>query len=45
MMNWLTMGGYGVYVWGSFGMVVVCLLIEMVSVRMRFKAVENENQA
>ncbi|MET3106257.1 heme exporter protein CcmD [Oxalobacteraceae bacterium GrIS 2.11] len=38
MSNWLAMGGYGLYVWGSVGMVLACLAVELISVRMRFKA-------
>ncbi len=43
-MNWSSwsefaaMGGYGVYVWGSFGVVAVALGIEMVAVRARRRA-------
>ena len=38
-MNWhsasefFDMGGYGLYVWGSYGMALLCILIEIVSVR------------
>ena len=34
-MNWgslnefLAMGGYGLYVWGSYGMVVLCVFLEV----------------
>ena len=33
------MGGYGLYVWGSFGVTAAALLIEVVLVRQRFSAV------
>ncbi|WP_347247885.1 heme exporter protein CcmD [Zoogloea sp.] len=41
-MNWgsagefFAMGGYGLYVWGSFGVTAAALLIEVVLVRQRF---------
>ena len=34
-MNWgglnefLAMGGYGLYVWGSYGMTVICIFLEV----------------
>ena len=40
-MNWNTsseffaMGGYGLYVWGSYGVVLACMLLEPVLVRRR----------
>ena len=43
-MNWgsagefFAMGGYGLYVWGSFGVTAAALLIEGVLVRQRFAA-------
>ena len=39
-MNWgslnefLAMGGYGLYVWGSYGMVALCIVIEIFSLNM-----------
>ena len=27
--NFLAMGGYGFYVWGSYAMVVLCVLLEV----------------
>ena len=38
-MNWsslnefLAMGGYGLDVWGSYGMVLLCILIEVISLK------------
>jgi heme exporter protein D len=38
-MNWgslnefLAMGGYGLYVWGSYGMALLCILVEVVSLK------------
>jgi heme exporter protein D len=43
-MNWSSfadfaaMGGYGLYVWGSFGMCALVLAGEMLSLRMRRRA-------
>ena len=43
-MNWsswsefVAMGGYGFYVWGSFGMTAVVIVGELVSLRARRKA-------
>ena len=28
MLEWLAMGGYALYVWGSFGMTAACMLLE-----------------
>ncbi len=41
MMNWqsfdqfLQMGGYGLYVWGSYGMTLLVLVAEVLAVRQR----------
>ncbi len=54
-MNWQTadqfwaMGGYGLYVWGSYGVAMVCMLLEPVLARQRHKAAlqrlsENDKQ-
>jgi heme exporter protein D len=38
-MNWgsldafLAMGGYGFYVWGSYGVTALCILLEIVSLK------------
>lgn len=40
-MNWgsmsefLAMGGYGLYVWGSFGMTALAIVIELAGLRAR----------
>jgi heme exporter protein D len=40
-MNWgslqafLDMGGYGLYVWGSYGVAALCIVIELVALRAR----------
>ncbi len=42
-MNWsgwsefVNMGGYAFYVWGSLGTVLVCLALELAGLRRRFK--------
>ncbi|MET0540925.1 MAG: heme exporter protein CcmD [Variovorax sp.] len=33
--NFWTMGGYGLYVWGSFGMVAAIVLVEVWQLRAR----------
>jgi heme exporter protein D len=50
-MNWsnfsefAAMGGYGLYVWGSFGVTAVVLIGEMVSLRARRKALRQLDEA
>lgn len=45
-MNWggvsefFAMGGYGLYVWGSYAVTLVCIAIELASLAMRRRAVE-----
>ena len=34
-MEFLAMGGYGFYVWGSYGMTALVLAVELVSLRAR----------
>lgn len=36
--GFIAMGGYGLYVWGSVGMVVFCLIVEQIGLRVRFKS-------
>jgi heme exporter protein D len=36
--EFLAMGGYGVYVWGAFGMTALVMAIEMASLAARRKA-------
>jgi heme exporter protein D len=35
MMEFLSMGGYAWYVWGSYGVAALCFLIELVLLRKR----------
>ena len=37
--EFIAMGGYGLYVWGSLGMVAVALALEVASVRQRRRAI------
>jgi heme exporter protein D len=37
--EFFAMGGYGLYVWSSFGMCAVVLLLEPLSIRARKKAI------
>jgi len=39
-MDFLSMGGYGFYVWGAFGVTAVCIVIEVASVRARMRAAQ-----
>lgn len=36
------MGGYGLYVWGSFGLTTLVMLLEMIQTRMQRKKLERE---
>jgi heme exporter protein D len=33
MIEWLKMGGYGFFVWGSYGMLAVAIIIELMLLR------------
>ena len=35
--EFLAMGGYGFYVWGSYGMVVLCIFLEVLSLTIKTK--------
>ena len=43
-MNWgrasefFAMGGYGLYVWGSYAVTLLCIAIELASLRLRRRA-------
>ena len=39
LMEFLDMGGYALYVWGSFGVTAVCMIAEPLLLRSRRKAV------
>ena len=36
--DFLAMGGYGFYVWGSYGVAALAIVVEIVSVRARRRA-------
>jgi heme exporter protein D len=36
--NFWAMGGYGLYVWGSYGLMLLVFVIEIISLRARRKA-------
>ena len=46
-MNWgsvsefFAMGGYGLYVWGSYGMMAVAIVLELIVLAARRRAVRN----
>jgi len=47
-MNWsefFAMGGYGLYVWGSYGMAALVLVFNVLSARRREKSVRRELEA
>lgn len=51
MMYWnsvdefLAMGGYGLYVWTSFGITVLCMAGEVLVIRRRFRALAGAARA
>jgi heme exporter protein D len=40
--DFLAMGGYGLYVWGSFGVTALVMAGEMLSLRLRRRALAND---
>ena len=40
--QFIAMGGYGLYVWGSFGMCIVVLTVEVALLAARRSALRNE---
>ena len=42
MTEFIAMGGYGLYVWGSFGMCIVVLTVEVALLAARRSALRNE---
>ncbi len=40
--DFLAMGGYGLYVWGSFAMTAIVLAAELWSLRLRRRALSQE---
>ena len=37
MIEWLKMGGYGFFVWGSYGVLAIAIVIELVALGRRSK--------
>lgn len=35
--EFLAMGGYGLYVWTSFGVTALCMAVEVASIRRRYR--------
>ena len=33
MMEFFAMGGYGLYVWGSYGVAAICIIIEVLALK------------
>jgi len=42
MTEFLSMGGYGVYVWGAYGVTALAIAIEVISVRARWRAAKKQ---
>ena len=42
MMDFLSMGGYGFYVWGAYGVTALAILIEVIGVRARLRAAQRQ---
>ncbi|HNT38734.1 MAG TPA: heme exporter protein CcmD [Rubrivivax sp.] len=40
--DFLAMGGYGLYVWGAFGVTALALLLELLALRGRRRRLEDE---
>jgi len=45
LQDFLSMGGYGFYVWTSFGLTFICFTLELVLLRKRAKGLTSEGQA
>jgi heme exporter protein D len=41
--EFVAMGGYGLYVWTSFGLTALCMLWEVLSLRRRYAAAKTGN--
>ena len=42
--DFIAMGGYGLYVWGSFGMALVAIVAELVQLAARRRALSRDPQ-
>ena len=43
--NFLAMGGYGVYVWGAYGVTLLCIGIELWALSRRWRRAQMEDSA
>lgn len=43
--EFLAMGGYGFYVWTSFGVTALCMTVEVATIRRRYRAVRQADRA
>ena len=42
MMEFFAMGGYGLYVWGAYGVTALAIALEVVSVRARWRTARKQ---
>ncbi len=42
MRDWLHMGGYGFYVWSSYGMLALAVVVELIALRQRRRAAQRQ---
>jgi heme exporter protein D len=40
--DFLSMGGYGFYVWGAYGVTALAIALEIISVRARWRAAKKQ---
>lgn len=43
--EFLSMGGYGLYVWTAFGITAICMAVEVWTIRHRFKVLSKASRA
>jgi heme exporter protein D len=41
--DFFAMGGYGLYVWGSYGVTIALVVMELVSLVLRRRALQNKS--
>lgn len=42
--EFIAMGGYGLYVWGSVGVAAVCVAAELIALQLRSKALRRKGR-
>jgi heme exporter protein D len=42
-LNWLSMGGYGLYVWSSYGIVIAVLATQLIKPWLSWRKISNRN--